>query len=456
MFSHLHTRHFKAFEELSLEIRPITIFLGPNNSGKSSILAAFRLLSQTVKSYDPQVSLLLNGEQGDFGTYKDVVHENNKARQFSLDFTITLEEGFTRPSQFALSAGTRIQMELTYMYRKLRREVILRNTALSVGDKSVLTTKHSAETGRQTIESVGGADLPSALKSSISSNLRMRNFVPDHLFFGSRYGTREPIVGFDSQFLERSSRLISRAGFSLVRHFTGIEYVGAMRQPPSRTYSYTGENRTSVGSSGQHAASILVMDSGRSGSKSKQILHEVRGWLKQASIASDIKIDTISDRHFEIRIQHPETLEFQNYADVGYGNSQVIPILVAGYNLSPGAVLMVEEPEIHLHPRAQSELGDFFLAMYKRNIQSLVETHSEHLVLRMQQHVVEGFVSPKDLIFYYVHAEKGNKVVVPLTLDTAGRFEGEWPRGFFRERLHEATRLAKLRQNVVGRDTSSN
>src|SRR3569623_479299 len=116
----------------------------------------------------------------------------------------------------------------------------------------------------------------------------------------------------------------------------------------------------------------------RRGGKTKGNPGKVVDWLSAAGIASDVRIDPLSDRYYEIHIQHPVTKEYENYADVGYGNSQVIPVLVAGYGLDSNDTLLVEEPEIHLHPKAQAELGNFFVELLEKGVQSIVETHSEH------------------------------------------------------------------------------
>ena len=106
---------------------------------------------------------------------------------------------------------------------------------------------------------------------------------------------------------------------------------------------------------------------------------------------------------------------------------------------------MIEQPEIHLHPRAQAELGRFFATLYQRSVQSIIETHSEHLILRLQQYVANGEISAADIVFYYVYAKGGRKVVKRLSVDSLGRFVEEWPDGFFPERLEEAKNLARAR-----------
>ena len=151
----------------------------------------------------------------------------------------------------------------------------------------------------------------------------------------------------------------------------------------------------------------------------------------------------MSDRHYEIRVQHPRTGEYESLADVGYGISQVLPVVVAGYSLDPGELFIVEQPELHLHPRAQAELGDFFLELYRRKVQCIVETHSEHLIMRLQRHVASGRIVPEELTVNYVAAGNLAKEVTKLPLNRDGIFERNWPEGFFEERLEEALELAR-------------
>ena len=88
MLSHLELHNFKAFADVAIDIKPITVLLGPNNSGKSSLMAALRLLTQTLESNDKQIPLLLNGIMGDFGTYQDVVYGNDVTKPITIGFTL--------------------------------------------------------------------------------------------------------------------------------------------------------------------------------------------------------------------------------------------------------------------------------------------------------------------------------------------------------------------------------
>lgn len=135
-----------------------------------------------------------------------------------------------------------------------------------------------------------------------------------------------------------------------------------------------------------------------------------------------------------------------SHRDVGIGVSQVLPILVSGY-ASHDKIIAIEQPEIHLHPKLQAELGDLFIAsaLGGNNNTYLLETHSEHLILRILRRIRatyrgtnEGLpITSKDVAVLFVTADKkGSRVVnIPITED--GDFETDWPEGFFEEREKE-------------------
>ena len=123
---------------------------------------------------------------------------------------------------------------------------------------------------------------------------------------------------------------------------------------------------------------------------------------------------------------------------VGYGVSQLLPILVQCLVTQDGLIL-VEQPEVHLHPRLQSAVGDLFVdTVNAGRAQLLVETHSEHLVLRLLRRVREGVLAPEDLAILYVDLDdEGAAFVRRLEVDHDGDLVDGWPGGFFDERLVE-------------------
>jgi len=441
MISGLTLHNFKAFEHLAIKVRPLTFILGPNNSGKSSIISPLRLLVQTMESYDQEVPLLLDGVMGDFGTYRDIVYGNHRGRVLEISLDFELEKERIRGAESGDAT-----VELAYKYRTKRREVILRNVRTSLGEKSLIRLEYSNDSERHLVTSIGNKSIPSALKSSISRGVVLQHFLPlAHLGLAGTERSEQASLFKDKEIYELK-RLSNIVTTRLRQAFNNIEYIGAMRVPPSRTYLFTGEKRKRVGASGENAASLIVMDAGRSGKQKVRLGERTSAWLKQAGLAESLEVVPLTDRHYELRLTHPVTGERQNVSDVGYGNSQVIPVLVGGFNLAPRSTYLVEEPEIHLHPRAQAELGNFFFDIYRKGVQSIVETHSEYLVLRVQQFVADRKIPPSEIVFYYVRPDvEGTKVVTELRLDEDGKFVDDWPGGFFPEKLEEAKRLSRIR-----------
>jgi predicted ATPase len=444
VLTHLGYSNFKAFGRLELDTRPITVLLGPNNSGKSSILAGPKLLTQTTESFDASVTLLLNGIFGDYGTYRDIVFQNVRARPFEIAMTLRHRRDlFLSPVDERKSSSDVVStLRLKYRYRSKLKQIVLSEIEVISQGELLLRTKYSEASERPLVTSLGGVTVRPAFRASISRRLRVQHFLPQGIALLLNRSVGGKPVGSRG---ELRIRRLSRAGRAFHRFFDAVEYVGAVRAQPARTFLFSGETRARVGAFGEHAINIMVMDSLRSGARSLGIQSKVISWLKRADVARDLQIRSLSDRHYEIRLRHPITKEYSNFADVGYGISQVIPVLVAGFNLRSGGTLLIEQPEIHLHPRAQAELGSFLCQLHSRRVQTVVETHSEHLVLRLQQNVANGVIPPGDVVFYYVHAKGGRKRAVKMILDDDGRFLGEWPEGFFPERLEEAKRLARAR-----------
>lgn len=128
-----------------------------------------------------------------------------------------------------------------------------------------------------------------------------------------------------------------------------------------------------------------------------------------------------------------------SHRDVGIGISQALPVLVGAY-AHRGQIIAIEQPEIHLHPALQTELADVFIesALGERRNRYILETHSEHLILRLLRRIREGKLQPSDICVLYVEPVKGGgSRVVELGVDEDGDFIDEWPGGFFEESYHE-------------------
>ena len=125
-------------------------------------------------------------------------------------------------------------------------------------------------------------------------------------------------------------------------------------------------------------------------------------------------------------------------SDVGFGISQLLPFIVQSL-VSQKKIITIEQPEVHVHPKLQADIGDLLAEAIKKpkSNQFIIETHSEHLVLRLQKLVRTGKLKPKDISIIYVTRGKDGSDALQLRVDEEGDFIDEWPEGFFSERLIE-------------------
>lgn len=135
-----------------------------------------------------------------------------------------------------------------------------------------------------------------------------------------------------------------------------------------------------------------------------------------------------------------------NLADVGFGISQILPIIVQGFTSPPDATLLLEQPEIHLHPKAQFVMGDLLVDIAKTNRRLIIETHSDLLIERVCKHILlkdDTKITPEDIIIYYFEPTKEGTIVRPITVNKNAQYE-DFPEGFFEERFEEALSRAEL------------
>jgi len=435
MIERIYAKNYRAFKDLDVDLSKINLFFGPNNSGKSSILSLISVLSQTLNSSDHSVPLLLRGSKEDLGTYGDMVHNHNTDDEITMGIQI---KPFEKETQKILKMGKKpfnAIIELKYGFRPIRHEIVLNQIVLDIPSEDV------------------------KLKIEKSKSYSSTNYYLTKLKIKENESDKHIKVDFLSHFLPHLYSNIFESSkirykflnfpFIFSREIKDVEFIGAFREPPKRTYMFSGENPGNVGTHGERAIDLMLIDYFKQGKEKKQIVNLISKWFKKCEISERININTISDRHQEITLSQISNDSYssdkqENLVDVGYGCSQVLPILVAGYSLSEGKILMVQEPEIHLHPKAQAELGTFFYDLAKKDVQSIIETHSEHLLLRLQAHIADkkSGLSPDDIRIYYVKVKDGERKIERLNLKENGFFADEWPEGFFPERYNEAKKIA--------------
>lgn len=215
-----------------------------------------------------------------------------------------------------------------------------------------------------------------------------------------------------------------------------LVYIGPLRDNPERFYILSDNLSKQVGKSGKMLPDILFKD--------QNLLKQLNNQLNRFGLEYELKISrlTVEDYgntdFFALRLIDKYTGVNVSIADVGFGISQVLPIIVQSM-LSRKSTLLIEQPEIHIHPRLQAELGSLLAECTKSpfNNQFIIETHSEHLMLRLQKLIRKGELKPDDVSVIYVDRDAEGSKCLHLRLDEEGDFIDEWPDGFFEEDFNE-------------------
>jgi hypothetical protein len=228
-------------------------------------------------------------------------------------------------------------------------------------------------------------NLPS---KSVDLMFRFRGFFPA---VNARHMEYKGATRYEKQKINEFLKLFRATTASVENFITNQVHIGPFRTTPQRRYAFSGFGNLDVGPAGERAVDLLVMEQLLSPGKDG-LRRATSGWLRHLGLADEIKLSAVAKdaNLFSISLDNAGCRGEANIVDVGFGVSQILPVIVQGLLLSPGATFVVQQPEIHLHPDAQAGLADFLLYLASQGVNVLVETHSEYLLLRLRRRLAEG------------------------------------------------------------------
>ena len=266
---------------------------------------------------------------------------------------------------------------------------------------------------------------------------RLNGQAPGRLPGRPRKAFPPPIqcYGFPNEVLRayHKAELFRELSLAFEKLCEDILYLGPLREYPQRVYTWLGENPRDVGLKGELAIPVLIA-AGRQPvypGQTTTLQRKVEEELGQLGLAQSLNIRPLdaSNTHYEVQVSRLKDNPSLSIADLGFGVSQVLPVLVLCYYAPPGATVILEQPEIHLHPSAQASLADVFIdVINNRHLKLIIESHSEHFLRRI---IAEGAIAPEDTAIYFCHLGKdGSSRLKELPINHYGNIRN-WPKGFF-------------------------
>jgi len=408
MLTHLHLKNFKGWKDTTpIKMAPLTVFFGTNSSGKSSIEQFLLMLKQTVDSSDRKM-VIYPGDVNtpvNLGSFEELVFGRDPRNRLSFTFEWGLAEPLTIKDSRSGTNYTGDQM-------RFEAEVGMvgeKSPTLAVNRFEYKLIKSDIEVMRVWIERKPVAKVE--YKLSAEHYGLTRN--PGRIW---PLGAPTKFYGFPDQIpaYYQNAEFVQDFSLEMERLLRSVSYLGPLRSKGQRLYYWTGGEPESVGYSGENTISALLAAKDRTLNtrrkrKRRPFQQFIAEKLKQLELIDEFVVKQISThrKDYEVKVKTPGSTFLVDLPDVGFGISQVLPVIVQCFYAPVGSILFIEQPELHLHPRAQSHLADLFIDVLtsrvdgkERNIQLIIETHSEHF---------EAEFDPSDRKFIAVanaHTEK--------------------------------------------------
>lgn len=446
MIKSLRIQNFKGWKDTGkIEFAPITLFLGSNSSGKSSIGQFLMMLKQSCQSVDRQTVLFLGDSESvvELGGPVDMLymHDTKNLLDFEYRWGLSKEITLTTANE-ADGSDNPIADELAFhgQVGVFGQE----NKYLEVEKMSYSAFRSGEKLLSISLDRVKKASSARAYKAVAEPHKLDRQSSGRAWELPSPYR----FYGFPDKMLTyyKNAWFTAQLNAAQEQLFSTISYIGPLRERGERHYRWTGFTPASVGPTGRDA--ILALLASRTQNrlfnfKVKQPLTNLESIvaksLKDLGLVEDFQIKKVSDdrQDYDVKVRTKGSNTLTDIPDVGFGVSQILPVIVQLYYAPANSIIIMEQPELHLHPSAQSALADIMIAAISaredakpRNIQLIIETHSEHFLRRFQRRIAENKLPEDKFAAYFANNESNPAVLEPLQMNMFGEILN-WPKDFF-------------------------
>ena len=445
MLTHLRIKNFKAWEDTGdIRLAPLTVIFGSNSAGKSSLGHFLLALKQTVQSVDRRKALHLGDSNSliDLGTYEDCVyqHDNNNNIGFELAWKYQTP---TAPADKELLHSNADEIKLTseFSFNKISNTIQVKRTSFEL---------HNYQE----------KDVTAKLLSETYHSGNIFDFSDINKFYQLRTTHPEKIYLFNHCAVETE------------RVFNNIHYLGPLRELPKRLYLWAGDAPEDIGQRGENTVAAIL-----SGKNSTTYTYKYASMpnspkmhllsfdeliahsLYKLGLIHEFSVEAIAKgrKEHEVFIRINRLSPKVKISDVGFGISQALPIIVQAFYAVDNSTIIMEQPEIHLHPKVQADIADVFIdALHiekvqrlnnfnppskrlqnlgkRKNLQFIIESHSEHLLTRLQRRIAEEKIKSEEVAIYFVDNKEGKATIEELRINEYGEIQN-WPENFFGDEM---------------------
>lgn len=446
MLTNIKLKNFRAFrEDIDVRIRPITILIGRNSAGKSTLIKFLLMLQQTLESSESNEGNFFSteGRHVSLGNFKDLKNSNFRSKSFQ--FTLNIRTNYLPDPKIQ---QIREQLQKSKAIPKIKDNSI--DIAINLNPFSTVTTEDP---------------LGQATRVKVDSQITANDLMADFCIFGSipysgkqaKHTVTCKIGG--KKVLHKEETNIRRTRFlkfplsndpveilksafdnlyldGIRNEIISMRHLSPVREESERSVILGSPPLDDVGHRGEYAMPHLQRLITDGGERVDFVLRHIESVVDIEEVRFKSQVKGFIP---EFRAKNKLTGAESYLADFGFGVSQCIPIFVQGALLNRGQLLIVEQPEAQIHPTAQLEMGSFFADLWtERGVPSIIETHSENIIIRLRKLVATKKLNSQDVTVAYFYIRENSVQVKNLDINSDGSFQKGLPMEFFGADILEA------------------
>ncbi|EGR2773255.1 DUF3696 domain-containing protein [Vibrio parahaemolyticus] len=427
MLSKLSLKNYKSFKSLDeLDLRKLTIIVGRNSCGKSSILQSLLLLKQTLES-KVNAPLIIQGPHLTYSGLQDISFGKPQVNHAKIGYTFETLDAY----------GDRVTCSFDIGNKKVGENYQPSVSSLYIEKEDAkmhLDKKPSDGKIEEFISKVFKTKKNEKLDYEYKG-IRFDAFIPEAYIYDIKFNngvTHEFDIPYQAIHSPINMIPINRLKDTISR----IKYLSPVRANPTRDYINYASNPNELDQDGTNAAHILwakKKDTVKWKKEEFDLIDALSECLNCMGLSQKITPEKVGEIIYRVELSERNASSNVSLADVGFGYSQILPVILLGLLSRKGDTVLLEQPEIHLHPSSAANLADLFLGFIKDDKKFMVETHSPELINRLRLRVIENPELKNDINIVFVESTEGEgSKVKQFEIDENGMFP-EWPDGFIDE-----------------------